>query len=388
MKPAAWRAMLLTFCAFGAILVVVDFLDQVGMGGARPWYGVMGAYISRSSQPWHVSFRGIDPGGPADRAGIREGASIDVREQSTLVRLSFLGQPLAGRPITLQVNDAGVIAQRVLEPGAFSLSRFWQYVVWEFASLWLLLFAVLIAWRRPYVDNNLLLATLLASTAVGISSALLLCAWPWPWPYIVLSLIGQAEPISIALWAALASAFARPLSPLRRFALAACYTIVAIWIVFGNGTPDRVPGLAPLLATLTLWFDPTVFIGPAWITASITAVLAGVACSVLAILASRGVERQRAGWLLVPCTILFCVEVLGLIGFHFWTYSNTLLAGYANGVSAIVTPLVLTYVALNRRLIDVGFILNRTVVFAIVSSIVIGVFVLVEWAAGAWLVNA
>jgi hypothetical protein len=363
-------------------------LDQVGIGGAPPWYGVIGAYISGSSQPWHVSFRGIDPGGPADRAGIREGDSIDVREQSALVRLSLLGQPLAGRPITFRLNSAGVTSQRVLEPGWFSLSRFWQYVVWEFASLWLLLFAVLIAWRRPYVENNLLLATLLACTAIATSSALLFFAWPWPWPYVALSLIGQTEPISIALWAALASAFARPLSPLRRLALASCYRIVAVWIVFGNGTPDRAPGLAPLLGMLTLWFDPTFFIGPAWILTSITAVLAGVACSALALFASRGVERQRAGWLLVPCTILYCAGVMGLIGFHFWTYSNTLIAGYGNSVATIVTPLVLTYAALNRRLIDVGFILNRTVVFAIVSSIVIGVFILVEWAAGAWLVNA
>ena len=216
------------------------------MGGAPPWYGVMGAYVSGSSQPWHVSFRGIDPGGPADRAGIREGSSIDVREQSALVRLSLLGQPLAARPITFQVNDAGVMTQRVLVPEVFSLSRFWQYVVWEFASLWFLLFAVLIAWRRPYVDNNLLLATLLASTSVGISSALLLFAWPWPWPYVALSLIGQSEPISIALWATLASAFARPLSPLRRVALGACYgdrrDLDSLWK--RNARPSAGPGAA------------------------------------------------------------------------------------------------------------------------------------------------
>ncbi len=38
-----------------------------------------------------------------------------------------------------------------------------------------------------------------------------------------------------------------------------------------------------------------------------------------------------------------------------------------------------------RRLIDVGFFLNRAAVFTIVSAIVIGAFVLAEWAANAWL---
>lgn len=368
--------------------MVVAFFDQVGMGGTAPWYGILGGYVSGSSEPYGVSIRGIDPGGPAERAGIREGDTIDVRDQSVLVRLSLLGQFLADRPVTLRVNSAGVSAQRTLVPGRFSVSRFWQYVVWELGSLWLLLFAALIAWRRPFVDNNLLLSAVLASAAIGVSSSLLFFAWPYPWPYVVLALIGQAEPISIALWASLASAFARPLSPARRVALACTYIAVAIWIVFGNGTPDRAPGLAPLLGMLTLWFDPTGFIGPAWIISVDTAILLAVVCSVLAIFASRGVERQRAAWLLVPCMILFCTGALSLLAFHFLSYSTILEAGYGNSLMTVGAPLVLTYAALNRRLIDVGFILNRTVVFAVVSSIVIGAFILVEWAAGAWLVNA
>jgi hypothetical protein len=40
-----------------------------------------------------------------------------------------------------------------------------------------------------------------------------------------------------------------------------------------------------------------------------------------------------------------------------------------------------------RKLIDIGFVLNRAAVFAILSAIVIGTFVVVEWAASEWLVN-
>lgn len=388
MKPATWRAILLACCGAGALLVVIGFLDQVGIGGATPWYGVMGAYVGGSSEPWHVSFRGIDPGGPADRAGIREGDSIDVRDQSLLVRLSLLGQPLEGRQIVFPVNSAGVISRRVFVPGPFSLARFWQYAVWDFGSLWLLLFSALIAWRRPYAGNNLLLSTVLACAAIGIGSALIFFAWPWPWPYVALSLIGQTEALAVALWATLASAFARPLSQARRIALTLCYVSVALWIVIGNGTPDRSPGLAPLLGTLTLWFDPTRFIGPAWTITDLIAVLIAATCSALAMLAARGEERQRAGWLLVPCTVLFCSATITIVSFHFMSYAATLNAGFAYSFVTVAVPLFLTYAALNRKLIDVGFFLNRTVVFAIVSSIVIGAFIVVEWALGAWLVNA
>ncbi|HVA29356.1 MAG TPA: hypothetical protein VNF68_14340, partial [Candidatus Baltobacteraceae bacterium] len=111
-------------------------------------------------------------------------------------------------------------------------------------------------------------------------------------------------------------------------------------------------------------------------------------CSVLAIVEARGVDRQRTGWLLVPLAVYYGIGGVTTLAFHFLSYSLLLIIGELYSVVALVTPLVLTYAALNRRLIDVGFVLNRTVVFAIVSTIVIGAFVLVEWAAGAWLVNA
>jgi hypothetical protein len=54
----------------------------------------------------------------------------------------------------------------------------------------------------------------------------------------------------------------------------------------------------------------------------------------------------------------------------------------------LAAPVALTYAALSRRLIDVGFFLNRAAVFTIVSAIVIGAFILAEWAASAWLASA
>jgi hypothetical protein len=48
-------------------------------------------------------------------------------------------------------------------------------------------------------------------------------------------------------------------------------------------------------------------------------------------------------------------------------------------------PLLLAYVTVSRRLIDIGFVLNRAAVFTILSAIVIGAFMAIEWAIGTWL---
>jgi phosphoserine phosphatase RsbU/P len=57
-------------------------------------------------------------------------------------------------------------------------------------------------------------------------------------------------------------------------------------------------------------------------------------------------------------------------------------------VLGFVAPVVLTYVVLSRRVLDIGFVLNRALVFSVVSAVFVGAFFLVEWALGTWLSSA
>ena len=70
------------------------------------------------------------------------------------------------------------------------------------------------------------------------------------------------------------------------------------------------------------------------------------------------------------------------------SYADSIVVGLVSTLVLVTAPVALTYAALSRRLIDVGFFLNRAAVFTIVSAIVIGAFILAEWAAGAWLASA
>ena len=69
------------------------------------------------------------------------------------------------------------------------------------------------------------------------------------------------------------------------------------------------------------------------------------------------------------------------------SYTVSIIVGLVSTLVLLTAPVALTYAALSRRLIDVGFFLNRAAVFTIVSAIVIGAFILAEWAAGAWLAS-
>ena len=378
MTPAAWRSVLLTFCAVTAVLTVASLVDELGAGGAAPWYGVWGMYFGASAEPFHISVLVVDPSGPADRAGLHQGDLIDVRQNTIVERFGEFYQALEGKPIALSVRRGALTKQVKVVPGpVLDPTLRWSIVLSNLGDLWLLLFAALIAWRRAFVPGNLLLSFVLVLIVAGFMGPSNIVT-PWAWVSIVLVIYAQFGSAAYALWAAYAGCFGRPLSRSRLVAQWLCFALVAISVAL---TARAMYGIT------TLHTDPVgLFFSPWWQIPLAAAAFAALVCSVLAIASSRGNDRQRAVWSLVPLAVLCVTDVT-------YSFANLTLSSYASGrvwsfvanTVPFVVPVVLTYAAVSRRLIDIGFVLNRTVVFAILSTVVIGAFVLVEWAASVWL---
>jgi hypothetical protein len=376
-RRVAWRPLLLAICAVAALAQVAYVLDATGTGGAPPWLGSLGANTSASSEPFHIAVTSVDPSGPAARAGVRPGDLIDIRQNTLVERYFLLESPLNGRAVLVSVVRSGSLRRTTVVPRVPTLA--WTFWLFTVAALWLLLFATLLAWRGAEVRQTRLLSLWIATfaftgPAIGFAS-------PWASMYVLQSIAASiVGPLSVALLAALASGFAQPLSLPRRIAQRLCYAFLAIFTTIS---------LIGTVGIVTLRFDPLPFVeGNAGLVAVAAAVVLAALCGFLAIAASRGLERQRAVWMLVPLAAFFCFFIVELILSSSSSYADTIVIGLVSSLVLLLTPITLTYAALSRRLIDVGFFLNRAAVFTIVSAIVIGAFILAEWAASAWLASA
>ena len=337
--------------------------------------GLVGSQFGPSSEPFNLAVASVDRGGPAARAGLRRGDLIDIRANTLVERYSLFETPLNGRPLILSVRTGSLQRKLTVTPHALELT--WNVWLSAFAALWLLLFAALIAWRRSDVPQMRLLSLWLA--AFVLTGALIGFAAPWAWVYVLLNIsLSVAAPLSVALLAAFSSGFAQPLSRFRRITQWLCYTFLAIFTVIS---------LVGIAGVITLRFDPVPFVEGIVVLVPITAaILMAALCGLLAIAASRGVERQRAVWTLVPIAAFFCSYIVSVIATSSSSsYADSTVLGLVSTLVLLTAPVALTYAALSRRLIDVGFFLNRAAVFTIVSAIVIGAFILAEWAASAWL---
>lgn len=384
MRPAVWRLLTLAICTAASLSAVVSFTSFVGMGGAPPWTGREG-FDSSSAGAFRLRVTDLDHGGPAERAGLRPGDIIDIRTNTLQERLWITNRPLTGHPIPLLVHRGALTKTLVLVPDPYiGIGRWFvnaNFLTSPFLTLLFAFFAALIAWRRSEVPEMRLLALTLAFIAVW-NEAPGLPSWatPWAWPYVVAGFFGAVGvPAAIALSIAYAGSFARPMSRARRICHLLAYGSVAMW---------SAQYIAADVGLISLWFDPYSAVLSSLVPAYASAVGA-LTCCTFAFVASSGTERLRAAWTLVPVTIIlyigavaYPVSFLISNSYFFGSVANSIQAGIQ-----ILAACALTYAVLSRRVIDIGFVLNRAVVFTIVSTIVIAAFVVVEWAASLWLSN-
>jgi hypothetical protein len=254
----------------------------------------------------------------------------------------------------------------------------WNELARYLADAWMLVFSTLIAWRGKRWSGSTPLAFILSVGA--LSDALVRSAWP-SWQLTLVAHALGALPWTFALLAALFAEFGHPLSKARllwtRIAYAACML-------------GALAQVAHFLAYALIWVPKNVQTQEFQLfeLAITSAALPIVICGILAARAVGASEGQRIAWVTASYGFFWAVWIVAgqvgpLIGGEdaAWVWQTV-------NISHIFVPLGLTYAALQRRLFDVGFIINRAAVFTVVSTIVIGSFVLLEWALGKWFEDA
>ncbi len=260
------------------------------------------------------------------------------------------------------------------------LQRPLRFTVWlsYFVLLWTAVLAGVIAWRRPELREARLLSLMLLAYVLNLALlrtrfvvpeadlAVLFCAFA----------LGFGSFIALVAFTAL---FGRPLSHVRRVLNATAYASIVLAFVFTS---------LALVAIVTPRFDLVPLTYGQWPSlVNILSELLVIGSGAAAIVATRGSERQRVAWAVGSMGLLIALFIVNDIVQGFVpNLAGDALYNIVNIVGAIA-PVGLTYSVLSRRLLDVGFALNRAVVFSAVSIVVVAVFMTAENALGGWLVT-
>ncbi len=377
MSVSSWRVSLLTLCFCGTVLNAVTLVtDSIQSSSA------LGFQVSRTADPAVVRVDGVDPGGAADVSGVRAGDLINVRDLAPAERYRLLIGVRPYEKIDFVVSRGAAKVPIDYVAGGRPPWR-WDTLLWSFASFWMLAFAAFIAWRRADSAQARVLSALLSIYVV--SSALLPGTWlsPSPLADAIVSAIGWALNCAwVPLLATYASLAAKPVSSLRGGLTVFAYATAAVMAIFG------------IVRIVALWNGTLPWVaqgvGPEWnMTYGAIPYALSIVCGWTALAAARGAERSRIAWVITPLMVFYVAEMMVYIApatLPSERHGSALIMayGFAN-FGAFLAPLGMTYALLNRRVLDIGFALNRVAIFSGVSIVVVGAFMLVEWALGSWL---
>lgn len=112
------------------------------------------------------------------------------------------------------------------------------------------------------------------------------------------------------------------------------------------------------------------------------ATVAIVLALILRLTLVKGEERARLAWASLAIFLGIVINDLRIATGSLSSLSN------AAGIATVVTPLTLMYAILKQHVIDVRFIISRTVVYAAITTLVFGIIGIVDWATSAFLTQA
>jgi hypothetical protein len=322
------------------------------------------------------SVRSVAANSAAARAGIRTGDVLDVGRATPVQRWAYVSRRRIGERIPYFISRNGTVTPTVV---VVTPHPPWTIDVWlgALGIGWMLVFAAIILWRGRQERRARILALLLISWAVSnqLWSGVL---WtPWLTVSVGADLANYAlNAYMIVLSVAYAATFGT-MNASRRFT--STLTIVAGALIFV---------IAPIVDGSIL-FGATSLVHAAWsaqIAAFVAALIGSVLCLVLAVTAAGG-ERDELIWAGAPLAVISLAEAYGLAGGR--------LALLPLGPEHIIVhlgfffmPAGLTYSVLARRVVDIGFVLNRAAVYTCVSVVIVGLFVLFEWLFSLWVERA
>ncbi len=331
----------------------------------------------------NVFVSSVDRATPAWRAGLRPGDALAVKDLDISQRIILSGptqpsvDPLRVDLPVLRSGSTHRISFAARADAATLETLFANYFV-LIGDLLMLAVALLIGTRKPENRDVRDICLVLLTYAVGNGLYNLSLNWA---PLLILMNIANLGPIlSAVLFGLFAMRFvtnvkARTLATGIGSAIFLAASVLTVLFLMGAATarPDpfwlsRWPWTSYLFAESSHYFFARLF---------------ALICGIYAIAASRGAQRQRIVWATAAVAVLYgtavIVQPLVRLGVIPVSFDEPIV-----DVGVFLFPIGLAYAVLKRRILDIGFVINRAAVFSGVSIIVVGIFVLVEWLLSEW----
>ena len=353
MRWQIWRSAAIVLAALGLGLMVVNILVPSGSWGFD---------ATRTDSQGGLRVTRILPERDI-RPDLHVGDVIRLHDHSLAQRLRFL-RSRPGETFVFDGAHGPPVTVRIVTHGD-------QLANWIFTPICLAFISMgtLLALRRPRQGEVRALAAVLL--LFGVLMTMGVQAWMQPW-MVLLALLGlyPVQMAGLASAVELATTFPDPQARGARrvirwsnYVLSPFFAALGMWAVVWSAVEERaLPRWVTIVGSYP-WVYYVVAITAAFWIANVRA---------------QGADRWRVRWVSVAVGVAFSgiVAELALIVV---AHVRADWVGYLP-LTMIALPFGLGYAIVRHRVIDIGFVINRALVFGILSAVVIVAFMVLEWA--------
>jgi hypothetical protein len=314
----------------------------------------------------------VKDGSPAAKAGMQIGDIVDLQSTPPQFRwdAAETATLTAGQNITVGLRHNGGLRNLSLTSDPQATEQYYtayRIAVLCVAALYIVLGAALVLLRPSPMTWGFFLYCL-ANAPFTFYSAML--TFPYPWPYfeyaIQWSLLaaGTVGLIVFALCFLNEPIKGWRLSAIRTMPwLFAALTIFGLYFIYQWGWAGGPPG--------ELMIRIYVGIPAVW---SLLVMYLFVDTYVRA----RGEDRQRIRWIVVGFGVNLVIQFVSLI-FTVYVPSEPIWLAHVFQLSTIIVPLTVVYAVIKHRVIDVSFVVSRTLVYGVLTTLLVVIFSVIDW---------
>lgn len=308
------------------------------------------------------------PQGPADHVGLRAGARIDIPATDPQYKflVIYAGTPLPGQQLRFAVEQGGLLRRVTLitepEPMGFTTQLF--IIIRVLAMLFFVGIGATLVLLRPSIATwGFYFYCLGLNGAASFLAPMLVGS---PWSQIIFLTEGMLTGAGFAGVAVFGAYFLRERpTGWRRYVIPIVSVALLILFAFSTFLWPAINAGRSLGVIGNIREAILAFMG-------IIAMYALIETYVVA----RGADRQRIRWVVLGFGIALAGQVTDSLMFRhpppYWVHASLLLSG-------VLVPITVAYAVIKHRVIDVSFVVSRALVYAILTTALVGIFSLLDW---------
>jgi len=346
-----------------AIVVAYSLPDLRGLWQPRGWLGV----AADGDNVVNL----VVPGSPADQAGIKLGDRFDMAAtgpEGKFAGANGGGVAAAGQRISFVVVQGTHerVATLVSIPFDVDTAARLSLVGRELVMLVFVIVGAALVLLRPSIATWGFYFYCLGVNGAPSQLAPALLPSPWNWLTVLTEYwIGTAGIVGVAVFAIFF--LHEPPSGWRVRALRALPAVLLVTLglqTYGVLGPNLLGWRANAADNLLIALS------------SILAVVAAMAL-VSTYVSSRGSDRQRIRWVVVGIVIALAAAIVLQFPAFWISASRGVLSVFE--LVGVVVPLTVAYAVIKHHVIDVNFVVSRTLVYGALTSLLVGIFALIDW---------